>query len=116
MGKKNNICEDPGQGESVELKKEKLKVLWLQLQEESLELEKEMVKVPWLQVQEKMQIRTDKDAGLTNIEKRRLLNAIVEEDVSCIELPVGCIEESIEDPNGTVGRPKNGSKSPGSGD
>ena len=85
-------------------------------QEESNEREKEMVKVPWLQVQEKMQIRTDKDAGVTKIEKRRLLNAIVEEDVSYIELPVGCIEESIEDPNDTVGRLKNGSEGLGSGD
>ena len=42
--------------------------------EESVELKKEMMKVPWSQVQEKMQIRTAEDAGLTNIEGRRLLN------------------------------------------
>ena len=65
-----------------------------------------------MQVEEKMQIRTDEDAGLTKIEKRRLLNVIVGEDEIYIELPVGCIEESIEDPNNTVGRLKNESEGP----
>ena len=48
-------------------------------QKESIERKKEMVKVPWLQVQEKMQISTTEDACLTKIERRRLLYAIVED-------------------------------------
>ena len=38
---------------------------------------------------------------------KRMLNAIVEEDVSYIDLPVRCIEESIDHPDVTVGRLKN---------
>ena len=79
LGTKDNMSEGPIQEESVEIKKEKVKVHWLKVKEVSVELKKEMMKAPWLQVQEKIQMSTAEDACLTKIEGRRLLNAIVED-------------------------------------
>ena len=36
LGPKNNMCEGPSQEESVELKKEMVKVPWLQVQEKTV--------------------------------------------------------------------------------
>ena len=59
LGTKNNMSEAPSQEDSVEHKKE-------------------MVKVPQLKVQEKIQIRTAKDEGFIK-KGQRLLNLIIED-------------------------------------